>query len=320
MVSIQCDHCFKTYKVKQEMVGKRVKCKNCGQPITISDSIASPVSATNSSAAPATRVKNEKQRNAGKGRSPGKTGNLVYRVSGFVALLLVLGIAFFAVIGIGGSSDDDARDEKDVRVQRDVAKAFGLLQAGMSKDEVIDLMGYPLYRSDRDRKVAGDDDKFGIPEGNAVPLPVGRYVDPSKPLIVYEGAGILMDHISNPSTKGIAIYLHFMSFRDYVWINDNAVGAIFIRHALSENAVLKRHPAFLGEYDLSAVNVEGLQAIVDKSQHDLCVVYSTEVPAATDDTAVTEEHLNAAADLRAAYFLRFRSGVLEDAFSSAYVE
>src|SRR5258706_8935309 len=34
-IEISCDNCSKRYKVKAELAGKRVRCANCGSPVTV---------------------------------------------------------------------------------------------------------------------------------------------------------------------------------------------------------------------------------------------------------------------------------------------
>lgn len=36
-ISVTCEECNKTYRVKDELAGKRIKCKECGAPISIPD-------------------------------------------------------------------------------------------------------------------------------------------------------------------------------------------------------------------------------------------------------------------------------------------
>lgn len=108
MISVQCDSCFATYKVKEQMLGKRVRCKSCGEYFTISDSAED--EELPAAAMPGKRKRPTRARKSNGRRSKEKkTPTLVYLVIGGGGLLAVSLVAVVAVL-LSGPADTGSPD------------------------------------------------------------------------------------------------------------------------------------------------------------------------------------------------------------------
>lgn len=125
MMTVQCEECFMSYRVKPTLAGKRIRCKQCGSAIVV-PLVAEELAPRHEPPSPAARKKpKRKRRNAGKQSSSKK---LLLVLTGAILMIgLLAGVGFIAkdyvVEAIEQATVDNSRE---ALIERFIVERGGL--------------------------------------------------------------------------------------------------------------------------------------------------------------------------------------------------